>query len=154
MESNGPDKTPVLFLISRSHGDSLEKEMREAAKLLRGRVLIALSGLDSPIERRLADLAGVDEEQLPVVTLIEAHGGGGGNYHSSKKYRLPTQGLKVDHVTKFITDYEQGKLKPWLRSEPIPSKEDQIGPVKVLVGENFRETAQNPEKDVLIDFYA
>jgi protein disulfide-isomerase A1 len=150
---SGPDKTPVLFLITNSPKDPLEDVMREAAKTLRGRVLVALSGLSSPIEKRLADLAGADEEQLPVVTLIDAHGGGGGNYHSSKKYRLDTNGLTVDTIVKFIGDYEAGRLKPWLRSEAV-TKEDMLGPVGVLVGSNFREVAQDTETDVLIDFYA
>ena len=41
-------------------------KVRAAAKLLRGRVLVALSGMGSAIEKRLADLAGVDEEQMPL----------------------------------------------------------------------------------------
>lgn len=148
-----PDKAPVMFLISNSEGDSLEQEVREAAKQLRGRVTVALSGTRSPIEKRLADLAGVDEEQLPVITLIEAHGGGG-NYHNSKKYRPEMRGLTAKVLVKFITDYEQKKLKPWLRSEPLPSKEDMLPPVGVLVGTNFREVAEDTDVDVFIDFYA
>jgi protein disulfide-isomerase A1 len=150
---SGPDKAPVLFLITNTAGDEIEKEVRDAAKQLRGRVLVAISGTNSPIEKRLTEMAGVDEESLPVVTLIEARGDAGENYHSSKKYRLPTAGLKAKDVVQFVTDFENKKLQPWLKSEPIPSKSEQ-GPVQVLVGLNFREVSQDPETDVLIDFYA
>lgn len=152
---SGPDKAPVLFFISNTPRPEIETQLREAAKLLRGRVAVTLSGTNSPIEKRLADLAGVDEDQLPIVTLVEAHGAGGEHYHSSKKYRLPVDNLKTEDVVKFITDFEHGKLTPYLKSEPVPSKEDQMGnPVRVLVGFNFHEVSSDPDTDVLIDFYA
>lgn len=150
---SGPDKSPMLFLISNNPNDPLEKTIREAANQVRGRALVVLSGLDSPIEKRLAEMAGVEEEQLPVVTLLEAHGGGGGNYHSSKKYRLETNGLTADKVVKFVEDFENGRLEPYLRSEPLPTGED-MGPVGVVVGRNFKKVSQEADKDVLIDFYA
>jgi len=56
---------------------------------------------------------------------------------------------------KFVTDFEQGKLKPWLRSEPEPSPEDLASEaVGVLVGTTFTAAAQDESKDVLVDFYA
>lgn len=151
----GPEKTPVLFLISSQEEHALEKEMREAAKVLRGRVLICFAGRFTQIEQRLADLAGVDEGSPAVVTLIEAHGGSG-PYHTSRKFRLPTDGLTASSVVEFVTSYEKGTLKPYLRSEPEPSAEEVRtgGPVGVLVGTSFTATAQDSEKDVLVDFYA
>jgi len=153
MES-GPDKSPLLFLISNTFGGKEEGHLREAAKKVRGRVSIVLSGTSSPIEKRLAEMAGVDEEQLPVLTLIEPHSGGQG-FQSSKKFRLDTNGLTPEKVEQFVSDYENGKLKPYLRSEPVPSAEEaKLSPVGVLVGATFGEISQQTDKDVLIDFYA
>lgn len=150
----GPEKTPVLFLISREEQPQLEKELREAVKKLRGRVLVCFSGLGSQIEKRLADVAGVEEEVGPVITMIETHTGTG-PFHTAKKYRLETKGLTADSVSTFISSYEKGNLKPWLKSEPEPSAEDAVaGGVGVLIGSTFSEVAHDEKTDVLVDFYA
>jgi len=56
----------------------------------------------------------------------------------------------------FLSEYEAGRLKPWLRSEPEPLPKDAggNGAVGVLVGTSFTQTAQDSTKDVLVDFYA
>lgn len=58
----------------------------------------------------------------------------------------------VDNLRQFVTDYLDGKIEAYVKSEEIPSDND--GPVKVVVGKNFDEIVNDPEKDVLIEFYA
>jgi len=155
----GPEQTgPVLFLIGNSPPAALEAQVREAAKTLRGRARFCLSGVSTQIEKRLADMAGVDEDGPAVITLLEVHAGGG-NYHSSQKFRLPMMKdgtTSTEKIIEFVTDYEKGKLKPYLRSEPDPSPEDAVpkGGVGILVGNSFTDAAQDEDKDVLVDFYA
>ncbi|XP_076877596.1 protein disulfide-isomerase A3 [Brachyhypopomus gauderio] len=55
-------------------------------------------------------------------------------------------------LERFLQDYFDGKLKRYLKSEPIPENND--GPVKVLVAENFDSIVNDDSKDVLIEFYA
>merc|ERR1712032_30511 len=65
------------------------------------------------------------------------------------------EGVSAKSVVSWITDYEQGKVKPWLRSEPAPSAEEMRNSyVGVLVGSTFTAAAQEETKDVLVDFYA
>uniref|UniRef100_A0A8C8DEP1 Protein disulfide-isomerase n=1 Tax=Oncorhynchus tshawytscha TaxID=74940 RepID=A0A8C8DEP1_ONCTS len=55
-------------------------------------------------------------------------------------------------LERFLEDYFAGRLKRYIKSEPIPEKNK--GPVKVVVAESFEEIVNDPEKDVLIEFYA
>jgi len=57
-----------------------------------------------------------------------------------------------DTVKAFISDYSAGNLEEYIKSEPLPASND--GPVKVVVGKNFKEIVEDPTKDVLIEFYA
>merc|ERR1740117_993583 len=41
--AQGPDKPPMLFLVSNTPDDPLEKHIREAAKLVRGRTVVILA---------------------------------------------------------------------------------------------------------------
>lgn len=43
-------------------------------------------------------------------------------------------------------------MEPFVKSEPIPEKND--GPVVVAVGKNFEDVVTNNGKDTLIEFYA
>ncbi|XP_063305034.1 protein disulfide-isomerase A3 [Pelobates fuscus] len=55
-------------------------------------------------------------------------------------------------LERFLQDYFDGNLKRYLKSESIPENND--GPVKVVVAENFDELVNDESKDVLIEFYA
>lgn len=48
--------------------------------------------------------------------------------------------------------YLTGKLKPIVKSQPVPKSNK--GPVKVVVGKTFDEIVMDTKKDVLIEFYA
>lgn len=45
-----------------------------------------------------------------------------------------------------------GKLKAIIKSQPVPKNNK--GPVKVVVGKTFEDIVMDPQKDVLIEFYA
>lgn len=81
---------------------------------------------------------------LPVVGIKTAKG---------EKYAMQEEfsrdGKALD---RFLQDYFDGKLKRYMKSEPIPENND--GPVKVVVAENFDELVNDDSKDVLIEFYA
>jgi protein disulfide-isomerase A3 len=45
---------------------------------------------------------------------------------------------------------EEGNLEAYVKSEPVPEKND--GPVTIAVGKNFDEVVTNNGKDTLIEF--
>ncbi|XP_033830837.2 protein disulfide isomerase family A, member 8 [Periophthalmus magnuspinnatus] len=55
-------------------------------------------------------------------------------------------------LERFLEDYFSGRLKRFIKSEPVPEKNP--GPVKVVVAESFAEIVDDPNKDALILFYS
>ncbi|CAL1594853.1 unnamed protein product [Knipowitschia caucasica] len=82
--------------------------------------------------------------ELPLVAIRTARGD---KYVMSQEFTRDGKALES-----FLQDYVDGKLKRYLKSEPVP--EDNDGPVKVLVAENFDSIVNDESKDVLIEFYA
>ncbi|PWN26169.1 hypothetical protein BDZ90DRAFT_233311 [Jaminaea rosea] len=70
----------------------------------------------------------------------------------STKYPVDDLGKDpVQSIHDFTTQYLAGKLKPSIKSEPVPKEQD--GPVHVLVADEF-DLIFDEKKDVLVEFYA
>lgn len=61
--------------------------------------------------------------------------------------------FSVDTFENFVTEFESGRLEPFVKSEELPTDNDKPG-VKVAVGKNFADLVLNTDKDTLIEFYA
>jgi protein disulfide-isomerase A1 len=74
---------------------------------------------------------------------------------SNEKYPLvlddKSTGLTPDMVSAYVHDFLDGKLKPTIKSAPIP--DTQPGPVVEVVGLTYDDIVLNPDKDVLVEFY-
>lgn len=71
---------------------------------------------------------------------------------SGKKYAMEPDEFDSDTLREFVITFKKGKLKPVVKSQPIPKSNK--GPVKVVVGKTFNEIVMDKKKDVLIEFYA
>uniref|UniRef100_W5N710 Protein disulfide-isomerase A4 n=1 Tax=Lepisosteus oculatus TaxID=7918 RepID=W5N710_LEPOC len=69
-----------------------------------------------------------------------------------KKYAMEPEEFDSDALRDFVTAFKKGKLKPIIKSQPVPKNNK--GPVKTVVGKTFEEIVLDPKKDVLIEFYA
>merc|ERR1712185_880889 len=67
------------------------------------------------------------------------------------KYRLMGD-ISTSSVATFVQDFEAGRLKPHYKSEDPPTS--QTGPVVTVVGSTFDSIVMDPNKDVLVEFYA
>lgn len=67
------------------------------------------------------------------------------------KYKFSSD-ITVENLNSFVSDFNNGKLEKYLKSEDIPEKNDE--PVKVVVGKNFDDLVKNSSADVLLEFYA
>ena len=70
---------------------------------------------------------------------------------TDEKYPFDGNKLTEKKVGAFVKEYADGKLKPSVKSEPVPEKND--GPVSIIVATNFKDIVET-DKDVLVEYYA
>ncbi|XP_066578103.1 protein disulfide-isomerase A4 [Amia ocellicauda] len=69
-----------------------------------------------------------------------------------KKYAMEPEEFDSDVLREFVMAFKKGKVKPIIKSQPVPKNNK--GAVKVVVGKTFEEIVLDTKKDVLIEFYA
>lgn len=71
-----------------------------------------------------------------------------------KKFKLPgsVKDVSFDSLKSFITDFNAGKLQPFLKSQDPPAEQNE--PVITVVGKTFNDIVMDDNKDVLVEFYA
>jgi protein disulfide-isomerase A1 len=69
------------------------------------------------------------------------------------KFKPESSEITTSVLTSFVKSFFDGKLKPHLLTQDIPEDWDKT-PVKILVGKNFHEVANDKTKTVLVTFVA
>lgn len=116
--------------------------MEPLAKKYKDKILFGT--VDVKIFDSLADDLHLEPDKWPAFAIREP----------VKGQRFPLnhcQQLSEQVLNTFVKDFIDGKLKPAIKSEPIP--ETQQGPVTVIVGHTYDDLVINNEKDVLVDYY-
>merc|ERR1712186_261694 len=145
---SGEMKNHILFFLSYKADEYKAQSdlAREIAKDYKGQMLFVSIDTDQEDHKRILEFFGMKEDEIPGMRLIKLA-------EDMAKYKPETAGLDEANIRAFVSDFLEGKLKQHLLSEEIPEDWDKEG-VKVLVGKNFHDVAMNPEKDVLVEFYA
>jgi len=116
------------------------------AKENKGKMLFVTINTDEDDHKRILEFFGIAESELPTFRAIQLG-------EDMAKFRPDDDKIEVENIKAFVAKFLAGELKQHLMSEEIPEDWDATG-VKVLVGKNFHEVAMNPEKNVLVEFYA
>jgi len=144
----GEVKNHLLLFVSKisAEFEKILADYKEVAKSFKSKVLFIYVDIDNPENDRILEFFGLKKEQCPTIRLINLG-------EEMTKYQPETLNLLPAGIEAFVSDYLEGKLKPFLMSEDVPEDWDK-NPVKVLVGKNFHEVAMDKTKDVLVEFYA
>lgn len=116
----------------------------KVAKKLQGEGLTAYFAVSNRMEhgQELEECGATgDDFSKPVVCAYD---------EKSRKFNM-VDAFAMDTFEKFVRDVLDGAVEPHIKSEPLP---DNDGPLKTAVGKNFEEVVNDPERDVLIEFYA
>merc|ERR1712212_685490 len=145
---SGEIKTHLLVFSSHKAEDHADKVavISGIAKENKGKLLFVTINTDLDDHKRILEFFGITEEELPTFRAIKLG-------EDMAKFKPEDDSITAENIASFVADFIEGKLKQHLMSEEIPEDWDKEG-VKVLVGKNFHEVAMNPEKDVLVEFYA
>nr|KAG5703827.1 hypothetical protein BaRGS_031461 [Batillaria attramentaria] len=142
----GEVKNHILLFLKKDGGEDTIEKFRSAAGDFKGKVLFIYLDTANEENGRIMEFFGLKEEDVPTVRLIQLT-------EEMSKYKPESTDLGTDTIRSFVQSFLDGKLKPHLMSEEVPSDWD-AKPVKVLVGKNFPEVALDKSKAVFVEFYA
>lgn len=141
---------PTAFIFSRTDDDrrAVVDELRPLAKKLKGRLTFATA--ETPDFAGFAGYLHLDngaEKNFPAFAIYDGAKRG--------KYPYTTQGstkdLSAGNIGRFADDFLAGRLKPVVKSEPIPAV--QTGPVTTVVADSFQNVVLDGSKDVLLYYF-
>jgi thiol-disulfide isomerase/thioredoxin len=92
---------------------------------------------------RLSEYLGLNTGSTPSVLYLNAE---------LKKYRYVGEEISAESLASFVERVTRGEIEPFLKSAAAPETND--APVKVVVGNSFRELILDSPKEVLVEFYA
>jgi protein disulfide-isomerase A1 len=139
--------TPGLFLYRDKNSEKtaeFDAIMNKIANEVAGKLQVVVTDIKEGLETRLAEYIGVTAADLPTIRIHDTRS-------DLKKFNLSGE-INEQNILAFVHDWESGKLKPSLKSEEIPEKQE--GDVVVLVGKSFDSIVMDDSKDVLVEFYA
>lgn len=141
----GEGHNSLFLLVSDTDaGRKAEEAYKAAAETLKGKITLSIARLHEQMGQRLAEYIGVTEAQTPTLRIV---------LPAQSMHKFSFEGeVTTESVIEFFNDWNNGRLKPFFKSEPIPEKNDE--PVKVIVGKNFADIVTNSDDDVLVEFYA
>ena len=140
-------KDAIFLMVNKKDNNKLFSTFEEAAKEQKGKLLFVHSGITEGIQQRLAEFLGVTAADMPRLVVITFNSGNVDKF----VYSGDLNSLTTQDVAKFIDQFKAGELKKFLKSEDIPTNNDE--PVRVVVGKNFHDIV-GKESDVLLEFYA
>ena len=136
---------PSIILFPERKRNKLaqyENILRNVSNKINDKYKIAVADIREKISEKLIKIIGLRENNLPSVIIIDPR-------NEFKKYKLEGN-IDEQNILKFIKNWENGKLKPFLKSEIEPRKNN--GVVFKLVGDTFKKEVINNDKDVMVLF--
>ncbi|XP_076935649.1 protein disulfide-isomerase-like [Bidens hawaiensis] len=136
-----PNAKAMLFLdFSHELIDGFKSKYTEVAGLYKGEGLNFLLG-DLKASQAALQYFGLKEDQSPVLVVQNNNG-----------LKFINSNVEIDQLAPWLKDYVDGKVKPFVKSEPIPETNDE--PVKVVVADSLKDMVLDSKKNILLEFYA
>ena len=139
-------RNPSFVVFSSKNRDDYNSNLdllREMWPNIQDKIRLFVCDIGNIVAFQMAQYCGVDMTNIPRACILEAES------DSTKKYEMK-EAINKENIIKFIKEWEEGKLTPYIRSEPVP--ENNNGDVIKLVGTTFKKEVLENDKDVLVYF--
>lgn len=137
-------KKQVLLFATSNDSERVLPTFEDAAKLFKGKLIFVYVELDNEdVGKPVSEYFGVPGDASTVLAYT-------GN-DDARKFILEGE-LTLENIKVFGENFLEDKLKPFMKSDPVPETND--GDVKIVVGNNFDEIVLDESKDVLLEIYA
>lgn len=142
------NKIGIFYMrdFNQTEQTKIDEIIKKIANDHRGKLYFVITDIIEGIEERLADYLGVIQKDLPQLRIT--------NVISDDiiKHYIFDKELTEDNIRTWINQFLNNELMPTLKSEDIP--ETQNEQVYKVVGKTFNEIVYNPNKHVLLEYYA
>jgi protein disulfide isomerase len=135
-----------LFLVRSKNDKNLDEILKKVAPQYKGKLIFVTSDISSEMGERLAEYFSIDGSHLPQVRICQV------NNEDDVKFYVMSDPINVENLSKFIDDFLEGKLSPYLKSEPIPAEQKEA--VYYLVSKEFNKVVVENPKYVVVEYYA
>jgi protein disulfide-isomerase A1 len=142
----GKEESAIFLFDDSTESNELKTTFSQLAKENKGAINYSISTVTTGLGQRLAEFVGVSAAESPCVRIVQFAN------QALSKFKYAGDLKDKDALLAFINDFKAGKLEKYYKSEKAPENND--GPVKVVVGENFKEIVLDESKHVLIEAYA
>lgn len=132
----------ILFQDPDKKDEAVNEVVTEIAKAQRSSGKIAFTWLNSVELKSFAEHVGVDGKS-PAIAIYE--------FKTDMKYVFGEE-YSADALKAWVGKFIAGEIVAHVKSESVPEKNDE--PVKIVVGESWKDIVEDGEKDVLIEQYA
>ena len=136
----------VLFADEKSKKwEEYEQLMKKISERLNYKLKIIITDIKDVLSAKLSEKLSVKENNLPTIRIIDTTG------RYIKKYKME-EDINEKNILKFVDNWENKKVKSYVKSEEIPK--DNNEDVFVIVGNTFEKEVINNKKDVMVLFYS
>jgi len=142
-------KLPALILFAEEKSPKwveYEKLMLNISEKLNYKLKVVLTDIKGVKAAKLAEKLNVNINDFPSIRIVDTSG------KYIKKYKMEKNNINERDILKFVNDWENKKLKSYVKSNEEPKDND--GDVFIVVGNTYEKEVINNEKDVVILFYS
>jgi protein disulfide-isomerase A1 len=142
-------KLPALILFAEERSPKwvdYEKLMLTISEKLNYKLKVVLTDIKGVKAAKLAEKLNVNINDFPSIRIVDTSG------KYIKKYKMEKNNISEQDILKFVNDWENKKLKSYVKSSEEPKDND--GDVFIVVGSTYEKEVINNEKDVVILFYS